>query len=213
MQFDDMDAPGTHQRRAPGRNVANWEWHKQGMKTRNTRFRSRGRIGVGVLALLLVPVSAVSPAQVAAALQALEWKGIAPRYNHFDEIKPVLINRGKKSVFLSRIWPHGSAQLQRFNDADKKWESGNWSGGCGTVKDAFVPIELAAHSERSIYVFWQLSTDDWDTPKYFVVGSSDTRPLPGKYRLMLRYSLRPWTVGQSPGTIFLSTSPEFFIAD
>jgi hypothetical protein len=183
------------------------------MRTRNTWFRNRRSIGVGVLALLLVPIFIALPAQVDATLHALAWKGIASRYNHFDRIKPVLINTGKSSVFLSRIWPHGSAQLQRFNEAGKTWESSNWSGGCGTVKDATVPIEVAAHSEHPIHVFWQLSTDDWDSPKYFVVGSLDTRPLPGKYRLMLRYSVRPWTVGRSPGTIYFSTSPEFLIAE
>jgi hypothetical protein len=43
------------------------------------------------------------------------------------------------------------------------------------VKDHTVPIEVAAHSEHPIHVFWLLSTDDWDRPKYFVVGSLDTR--------------------------------------
>src|SRR5262245_51411509 len=53
-------------------------------------------------------------AQYAAPLtDTLKWKNIASRYKNFVEVRPILVNDGKESIFLSRIWPHGSAQLQR----------------------------------------------------------------------------------------------------
>jgi hypothetical protein len=82
------------------------------------------------------------------------------------------VNEGKESVFLSRIYPHGSAQLYRFNEGTRKWEAGFWGIGCGVVNDATIPIEIKPQTERGIVVYWQLSTDDWDNPKRFVVYES-----------------------------------------
>jgi hypothetical protein len=186
---------------------------KQGMKACNAQFQHYTRTGARALGALFVLVLVASPAQPDRVSHAVAWKGIAPQYAHFNQIRPVLMNTGKSSIFLSRIWPHGSAQLQRFNEANKTWETGAWSGGCGTVKDASVPIKLAAHSDHPIDVLWQLSTDDWDAPTHFVVGSRHTRPLAGKYRLLLRYSQKPWTVGHTPGIVYVTNSPEFSVAE
>jgi hypothetical protein len=140
----------------------------------------------------------------------LRWKHVSSHYMSFDEIKPVLVNEGKESVFLSRIWPHGSAQLQRFSVSTGEWETGDWGIGCGTVKDPTIPIEIKPQTERSVQVYWQLSTDVWDNPKHFVVGDSlGKRQREGKYRFFLRYSLKPLTLGSSPGLIHTVSSPEF----
>ncbi len=168
--------------------------------------------GLRILAAVFAAVVVASPAQDDGGLGALRWKEISPRYTHFDQIRPVLVNMGNRSVFLSRIWPHGAAQLQRFHEAAKKWESGTWSGGCGVVKDATVPIEVTPHSNRPIEVFWQLSTDAWENPKHFVAAESrEARPLEGRYRLLLRYSLSPWTLVHRPGTVYTTISPEFSV--
>jgi hypothetical protein len=142
----------------------------------------------------------------------LVWQDILTRYQSFDAISPVIVNSGQQSVFLSRIWPHGSAQLERLYESTGKWEAGEWSGGCGTVGNATIPIEIKPHTDRRVPVDWQLSTDDWDKPKHFVVGGSHAkRPIEGRYRFVLRYSLTPWTVIQHPGTIYEIVSPDFFL--
>jgi hypothetical protein len=163
--------------------------------------------------VLIVLGAIVSLAQNASlSPSTLRWKNVSSRYMSFNEIRPVLVNDGKESVFLSRIWPHGSAQLQRFNVATGEWETGDWGIGCGTVKDPTIPIEIKPQTERRVHVYWQLSSDDWNSPKHFVVGNSlGKRPREGRYRFFLRYSLKPWTLGSSPGTIYTIASPEFLI--
>ena len=155
----------------------------------------------------------VSLAQVAPQSPAtLTWKHVSTRYKSFNEIKPVLVNEGKQSVFLSRIYPDGSAQLERFNESTGKWESGEWGIRCATVQQPNVPIEIPSKTERSVEVYWQLSTEDWDNPTHFVVEtSSEKRPLEGKYRFMLRYALNPWTVFHHPDAIYTIVSPEFLV--
>jgi hypothetical protein len=176
----------------------------------NRRGSSRPVLVIGMRVLAVFFLAAVCEGDDGPS--KLEWHGVAPHYLRFDQIRPTLSNVGEASVFLSRLWPHGSAQLQRLNETSKRWESGMWTGGCGTVADAAVPIEIHARSERPIQVYWQRSTDDWDSPKQFVVGSGETRPLPGTYRLILRYAIKPWTIVHAPGTVYVSTSPEFSIA-
>jgi hypothetical protein len=142
----------------------------------------------------------------------LSWKNVLPRYTSFDQIKPLLVNGGKKSVFLGRLYPDSSARLQRFNEKEDKWESGTWTGTCATVADAEVPIEVKAQTEREAVVYWQLSTDDWDKPHFFVVAELRAkRPIEGKYRFSLRYSLEPWALGHWPKAIYVIMSPEFII--
>jgi hypothetical protein len=141
----------------------------------------------------------------------LEWQDVAPGYKSFDEIKPVLVNGGQKSIFLSRIWPHGSAQLERLSEETGVWESGEWSGGCGTVSKATVPIEIKPRTERAIDVYSQLSMDDWDKPTHFVAATRAERPVEGRYRFVLRYSMEPWTLVHHPSVIYKIVSPEFVV--
>jgi len=143
----------------------------------------------------------------------LAWQNVYSRYASFKEIKPTLVNNGQRSVFLSRIWPHGSAQLERLNEATGNWESGSWSGGCGTVSKAIVPIEIKPRAERKVQVYWQLSADDWDNPKHFEVETArEERPIEGRYRFVLRYSMEPWTLVQQPSSIYMAVSPEFIVS-
>jgi hypothetical protein len=165
-----------------------------------------------LLVLALFGLTSLSAQDVLLSPAILEWQDVSTRYRGFDEIKPVLVNRGKQSVFLSRIWPHGSGQLERLNESTGNWEAGDWRGGCGSVSKPTIPIEVKPGAERLIRVYWQLSTDDWDKPKHFVVGGSrEERSIEGKYRFELRYSLTPWTLVHHPVTIYTILSPEFFL--
>ncbi len=138
------------------------------------------------------------------------WKNFASQYKNFVEIRPVLVNGGKEAIFLSRIWPRGSAQLQRWHEKTGKWEIGAWGIGCGTVSNPTLPREIKPGIEQEISVYWQLSIDDWEHPKYFVVQDTDEkRPLKGTYRFFLRYAKLPWTAIHRPGKIYLVESPKF----
>lgn len=143
----------------------------------------------------------------------LVWQNVSSQYKSFDGIRPALVNNGEKSIFLSRTYPNGSAQLERLSEATGDWESGHWSDACGVVSKATVPIEISARAEREIQVYWQLSTDDWDHPKHFVVGGLyEERPIEGRYRFVLRYSLEPWTLIHHPASIYTIRSPEFVVS-
>jgi hypothetical protein len=148
-----------------------------------------------------------------AKTEALAWKQLHSHYRRFDEIKPVLANKGGKPIYLSRLWPDGYAQLERFNETTKEWEVGSWGIRCGTVSHPTIPMEVSASGERKIDVYWQLSSDDWSKPKHFVVlDSLANRPLAGSYRLALRYSLKPWTLVNHPAQICTTRSPQFVIS-
>jgi hypothetical protein len=165
------------------------------------------------LALLMLALANLLSAQEAPlAAPSFQWMNMAPSYRSLDEIKPTLVNRGKSSVYLSRFWPNGSAQLQRFDEASGEWEMGDWGITCGTVAQPTLPIEIKPNSQRHIRVYWQLSTDKWENPQHFVVFSSlEQRPIEGKYRFVLRYSLQPWTLVHHPFTIFYLFSPAFVL--
>jgi hypothetical protein len=165
-----------------------------------------------LLVFMLLGLTGSLPQDAPQSASALTWKHVSPKYKSMEEIKPALTNDGGQSVFLSRIWPDDSAQLQRFNDSSGVWEFGYWGIRCGTVSHPDVPIEIQSKTERNIHVYWQLSTDDWDNPKHFVVQDpSEQRALAGKYRFILRYSLKPWTVFQRPDAIYTIVSPEFLV--
>jgi hypothetical protein len=165
-----------------------------------------------ILVLLLLSFTSVVAQTDTPISATLKWKNVSSQYESFDQIKPVLVNDGKESIFLSRIYPHGSAQLSRFNEGTRKWEVGSWGIGCGVVNNATIPIEIKPQTERAIVVYWQLSTDDWDNPRRFVVYESlEERPLKGRYKFSLRYSMKPWTLAHRPGAIYMLESPEFQI--
>ncbi len=141
---------------------------------------------------------------------SLQWANMSSRYRDFEEIKPTLINKGDVSIFLSRLYPNGSAQLERYNPDSGQWEPGAWGITCGNVAQPTVPIEIAPHSQQQIHVYWQLSTDRWENPRHFVAWRSlQERPLDGKYRFVLRYALEPWTLVHHPSVVYSLLSPEF----
>ena len=163
-----------------------------------------------LIALLLGAFASVSLVQEAKPAVSLQWANVFSSYRRFEKIKPRLVNKGEISIFLSRLWPDGSARLERFNQDSGQWEPGSWGTACGVVAQAAVPIEIKPKSEQEIHVYWQLSTDKWENLQHFVVFDSlQQRPLDGHYRFILRYSLQPWTLVHHPSTIYHLISPEF----
>jgi len=146
----------------------------------------------------------------------LRWRNVAETYTSFADIKPILVNDGDGTIYLSRVSP--SARLLRYNTESKQWELGHQGFICGNVLDEGVPIPIGAHGESNISVAWWRSTGDDAIPKFFFVqnpksfftpGPEYQRPLAGRYKLTLQYALLPWTVAQHPKQVFSIESPEF----
>lgn len=162
--------------------------------------------------LVLLALTSASLGQESKAAASLRWENVSSGYHRFEDIKPKLVNNGDVSIFLSRLWPDGFAQLERFNQDTGDWETGEWGIRCGTVAQPTVPIEIKPHSQQGIQVYWQLSTDKWEKPKHFVLYHSlEKRALEGKYRFVLRYAEQPWTLVHHPSTIYSFRSPEFVL--
>lgn len=162
--------------------------------------------------LLLLTVCGLFAQSQATSNVKMEWRNVLGTYSTFQEIKPRLVNTGGNSIFLSRLYPDSSAHLQRYNETKEEWESGAWSITCGVVAESTIPIEIKPKEESEIVVSWQLSTDDWDAPKHFVIlPSRESRPLSGKYRFVLQYALEPWTLIHHPSATYRFTSPEFTV--
>jgi hypothetical protein len=165
-----------------------------------------------LLTLIVVAIASASLGQQVKSTASLQWANVNSGYHRFEEIKPQLVNKGDFSIFLSRLWPDGSAHLERFNQDGGNWETGEWGITCGTVAQPTVPIEIKPHSQQDIHVYWQLSTDKWENPKHFILFHSlEQRPLEGKYRFVLRYAEQPWTLVHHPSAIYSFTSPEFVL--
>ena len=172
----------------------------------------RGELVKSLTALAFVAVACACLAQQSKSPATLRWTNVSPKYHRLAEIKPKLLNSSEVSIFLSRLWPDGRAQLERFNENSGEWESGDWGITCGTVAQATIPIEIKPHSQREIQVYWQLSTDKWEAPQHFVVFRSlEQRPLDGRYRFVLRYALQPCTLIHHPSATYSFTSPEFVV--
>ncbi|MBX7175064.1 MAG: hypothetical protein K1X72_29065 [Pyrinomonadaceae bacterium] len=127
------------------------------------------------------------------------WKNVSPRYKKFSEINPILVNQSDKSIYLYKLHPYWNAHLQRFNEEIKQWETGGKGIGCGTIANPLEPIEIKPSEERQIELAWELSTDNFEKPKFFELQDRETlRPLIGKYRLYLSYAFEPWTLKDTP---------------
>ena len=165
-----------------------------------------------LVTVVFVALASALLGQEAKSAASLEWANVSSGYHRFEDLKPELVNKGEVSIFLSRLWPDGSAQLERFNQETGNWETGEWGITCGTVAQPTVPIEIKPQSQNEIHVYWQLSTDKWENPKYFVLFHSlERRPLEGKYRFVLRYAEQPWTLVHQPSAIYRFGSPEFVL--
>ena len=145
--------------------------------------------------------------------QKIVWENVQEKYKKFDEIKPILVNQSDKSIYLYKIYPYWNAHLQRFNEEMKQWEIGGKGIGCATVSKPLEPIEIKPNEERQIELAWELSTDDFEKPKFFELQDHETlRPLIGKYKLYFRYAFEPWTLVNRPKQTY-SVFAEFEIVN
>ena len=78
-----------------------------------------------LITLIVVAIASASLGQEAKSTASLQWASVASGYHRFDEIKPKLVNNGDVSIFLSRLWPDGSAHLERLNGSIRTAETGD----------------------------------------------------------------------------------------
>jgi hypothetical protein len=138
------------------------------------------------------------------------WRNLQSEYRSFDDIKPRIMNETNHSIYLNRLYPLSSPHLERYDDSSGAWELGGRGITCATVEKPNEPLEIPANTDLALEVDWELSTDDMKQPEWFVISDHDTkRPLNGKYRLVLAYSLTPWTIFRHPKQTFILHSQEF----
>ena len=160
--------------------------------------------------LLTTPVTAA--ARESGQRHGLKFSHLARVYYSFEDIKPVVINSGSEPVYLSSFHPQAAARLMRLNEETGVWEFGQWTTQCGAVANVGMPIEVLPGGSFWPRVLWRYSTDDWDNPTAFETADDERRPLAGRYKLSLRYALKPWVPGGPPGPIYSVRSEEFTVA-
>lgn len=146
--------------------------------------------------------------------ESITWRGIREQYKSFDQIEPVLVNEGARSIYLnSSRW--GMAQLKRFNVATRKWEAGGWVDYRRGTSDEKMPIEIRPDESRRVIIGWESSVDKLP-PNLFVAdgggnGIGSKRSLQGRYKIVIQYALEPWTLAGKPMLTYVAESPEFYI--
>ena len=145
----------------------------------------------------------------------LHWKNLLPRYASFGQIKPALVNDGKHSVFLYAPYGSVQAEIERFNDKKGTWEHEYLDIICiaQAGSSALTPIKIKANSEQKV-TFSLSSTAAGSTETgHIIVGEQlgEKRPLEGRYRLSVSYTLDPGAVNRAPRAWHTMYSPEFFI--
>ena len=165
-------------------------------------------VATAILFVLAVPVYP----QETRSTASISWSNVSSTYHRFEDIKPRLANAGTVSVFLSRSWPSGSAQMERLNNDSNEWEPGAWGITCSVASEPNEPIEIKPGSQRDTKVCWQPSTDRWEDPQHFVVADSrQQRPLDGRYRLVVLYALKPWVFVRWPSDTYRLVSSDFIL--
>lgn len=166
------------------------------------------------LFLLVCLFTLFTPHTTFSADNSVSWRNIREQYKSFDQIEPVLVNEGSRSIYLNSLrW--GMAQLKRFNQATHKWEAGEWFNLQADIADAKVPIEIEPGQSKRITIGWEQSVDKLH-PNLFVAdgggnGFGSKRSLRGRYKIIIQYALKPWTLDR-PRLTYVAESTEFYIA-
>jgi hypothetical protein len=148
--------------------------------------------------------SAASPVE-----GAIYFTNLESEYRKFSDIKPKFVNTSVQSVFLKWFYPNG-AKLMRLSEETGKWEAGGTGIGCATGMSK--PVEIKSGETIEITLDWEMSTDDFNNPKFFELADHKThRPLSGRYKIFMPYTLEVWALGRNPKRIYTVESFEFSV--
>jgi hypothetical protein len=162
-----------------------------------------------VLYLIILSVGFILPQRDihASDSHSLYWVNMQSEYTSLDDLKPLLVNRGNQSIYLSPFWLF--AQVERLNESVDQWEPGNF-GFCLNGIRLDIPVELKPGEEKAIRPDSSMVFSHSTGVKMFwVPGKREQRPLEGRYRLVLQYTLVSWVNTFSPDPVYRAESPEF----
>lgn len=160
-----------------------------------------------LLVVLTLTIASPAFAQMSPVANSVYFTNIEAEYKSFAEIQPILVNNSGQAIHLKFLYPNG-AKLKRLNEETGEWELGGTGIGCGTGAK---PVEIAAGESPKIVLDWEMSTDDFEKPKFFELQDREThRPLRGTYKIFMPYALEKWFFNTKP-KIYYVESTEFRI--
>jgi hypothetical protein len=176
------------------------------------------RCGMPKILLCLVVLSTVSflpQGEIHASdSPSLQWKNLHSAYSNPHDLKPVILNQGNRSLYVNPMGPR--ADVERLNEALNQWEPCPRPGFCFNGVRLDLPMEIKPGEETDVTPDWPFfSIYHKDTKvsvfpdKRIFTGKQEERPLDGRYRLVLRYTLVPWVNTFNPDPVFTIKSPEF----
>ena len=158
-----------------------------------------------IAAFALMAGLAASPPQQA---PTLTFSNMQTEYGSLAEVRPIVVVQSGAPIYLMSLFPRYAAFLQRWDEETQRWESGQRPITCGTIKDAHVPISVPHGARVPLATYWQWTVERRDE-EVFKVGSYESRPIAGKYRLVVEYAREPWALGKRPSRVLSAYSPTF----
>lgn len=121
----------------------------------------------------------------------------------------VLVNDTDRPIFLNWTFPGSVALPHRRSETTGTWEAGKRPIQCGTVEHPDSPREFPPRSRVSMPIWWDSATREIDGVKAFYTQAGEYLKLHGTFRVVVSYSLEPWTIGHRPSTILEVASEPF----
>jgi hypothetical protein len=154
----------------------------------------------------------VSSITVTNDTSALSFSNMQAEYGSLAEVHPVAVVQSGDPIYLMSMFPRYAAFLQRWDEETQRWENGQRPITCATIKDARVPISVRHGARVPLATYWEWTVERRDE-EVFKVGAYESRPIAGKYRLIVNYAREPWAFGKSPSIMLSVFSPTFRIRD
>ncbi len=143
----------------------------------------------------------------------VEFTNLEAEYQNTQQLKPVLKNFGNRSIYLFWFYPF-KAQILRFNDETKQWETGHEGYYCLTemfMTKNYGPLEIKP-SEEFEDLDLSFSEAFNDSKQFILEDSRYNRAIKGKYKLRIPYSFEEWSANNiEPKATYQVESEEFII--
>jgi hypothetical protein len=169
--------------------------------------------------LCLIVLSIVSflpqPEIHASELPSLQWKNLRSEYSNPQDLKPIILNQGNRSIYVNPMSP--LADVERLNESLNRWELCLRPGFCFNGVRLDLANEIKPGEEMHIQPDWPYFFSIYHKDakasvfpdKRNLSSKPEERPLVGRYRLVLRYTFVPWVNTFNPDPVFTVESPEF----
>lgn len=162
----------------------------------------RARECLGVLGVFMVATSTLSLQEPAVRLEVLGREFAAPYYGDF-----VLVNESSVAVYVLCDCPYVTV-LERQDESTRKWQRGA-SLPCRGPGGAETSCEVPARSTLTMEKWWSSSIQGTEGGFMFRSTSGALLSLHGTFRLLVPYSLQPWTGDRPPARLLDARSEPF----